>query len=73
MPEGSYDTVAGFIIKELGLLPEEGKTYEVNYKNLKLTVLSVDERRIDKVRVEILPSTEDENEKTKKEKNKEDR
>ncbi|MDD7337182.1 MAG: hemolysin family protein [Ruminococcus sp.] len=58
LPEGSYDTVAGFIIKELGLLPEEGKTYEVNYKNLKLTVLSVDERRIDKVRVEILPSTE---------------
>lgn len=73
LPEGSYDTVAGFIIKELGLLPEEGKTYEVNYKNLKLTVLSVDERRIDKVRVEILPSTEDENEKTKKEKNKEDK
>ena len=73
LPEGSYDTVAGFIIKELGLLPEEGKTYEVNYKNLKLTVLSVDERRIDKVRVEILPSTENENEKTKKEKNKEDK
>ena len=73
LPEGSYDTVAGFIIKELGLLPEEGKTYEVNYKNLKLTVLSVDERRIDKVRVEILPSTEDENEKTKNEKNKEDK
>lgn len=71
LPEGSYDTVAGFIIKELGLLPEEGKTYEVNYKNIKLTVLSVDERRIDKVRVEILPSTEDE--KTKKEKNKEDK
>ena len=73
LPEGSYDTVAGFIIKELGLLPEEGKTYEVNYKNLKLTVLSVDERRIDKVRVEILPSTENENEKTKKEKNNEDK
>lgn len=73
LPDGSYDTVAGFIIKELGLLPEEGKTYEVNYKNIKLTVLSVDERRIDKVRVEILPSTEDENEKTKKEKNKEDK
>ena len=31
------------------------------------------ERRIDKVRVEILPSTENENEKTKKEKNKEDK
>ncbi len=73
LPEGSYDTVAGFIIKELGLLPEEGKTYEVDYKNLKLTVLSVDERRIDKVRVEILPSTEDEKEKPKKEKNKEDK
>ena len=50
-------------------MPKEGETYEVNYKNLKLTVLSVDERRIDKVRVEILP-VEDNDEDEEKEKNK---
>lgn len=55
LPEGNYDTLAGFIIKELGFLPEEGKTYEVEYENLKFTVLSVEDRRIEKVRVEILP------------------
>ena len=70
IPEGSYDTLAGFIIKELGFLPKEGETYEVDYKNLKLTVLSVDERRIDKVRVEILP-VEDEDEDEEKDKDRE--
>ncbi len=55
IPEGSYDTLAGFLIKELGFLPEEGETYEVNYENLKFTVLSVEDRRIEKVRVEITP------------------
>lgn len=64
LPEGSYDTLAGFIIKELGFLPKEGEIYEVEYKNLKFTVIEVDERRIEKVKVEILPlpETEDEDE-----------
>lgn len=55
IPEGSYDTLAGFIIKNLGFLPQEGEIYEVIYENLKFTVLEVDERRIEKVRVEISP------------------
>lgn len=62
MPEGSYDTLAGFIIKELGFLPQEGETYEVIYQNLKFTVLSVEDRRIEKIRVEISPVEKDEDE-----------
>ncbi|MBP3328652.1 MAG: HlyC/CorC family transporter [Clostridia bacterium] len=62
MPEGSYDTLAGFIIKNLGFLPQEGEVYEVIYENLKFTVLEVDERRIEKVRVEISPVEEEEEE-----------
>lgn len=61
LPEGDYETIAGFLIKELGYLPKEGEECEVIYKNLKFTILSVDERRIDKIRVEILP-LEDEHE-----------
>jgi CBS domain containing-hemolysin-like protein len=35
---------------------------EVIYKNLKFTVLNVEDRRIGKIRVEILPLDESENE-----------
>ncbi len=62
IPEGSYDTLAGFIIKNLGFLPQEGEIYEVIYENLKFTVLEVEERRIEKVRVEISPVEEDDEE-----------
>lgn len=62
MPEGSYDTLAGFIIKNLGFLPEEGELYEVLYENLKFTVLEVEDRRIEKVRVEISPVEDEDDE-----------
>lgn len=55
IPEGDYDTVAGFIISQLGYLPQEGEQNEVVFENIKFTVLEVENRRIEKVRVEILP------------------
>lgn len=55
LPEGDYDTVAGYIISELGYLPSDGEMNEVTFENIKFTVLSVESRRIEKVRVEILP------------------
>ena len=55
LPEGDYDTVAGFVISLLGYLPKPGETPEIMYENLKFTVIEVEERRIVKVRVEILP------------------
>ncbi|HRT82362.1 MAG TPA: transporter associated domain-containing protein, partial [Oscillospiraceae bacterium] len=58
-PEGEYDTLAGFIISLLGFLPQDGEMNEVVYKNLRFTVLNVEDRRIDKVRVEILPEEEE--------------
>ncbi len=55
LPEDDYDTVAGFIISELGYLPKDGEMNEVMFENLKFTVLAVDNRRIEKIRLEILP------------------
>ena len=55
LPEGDYDTVAGYIISCLGYLPKEGEHNEVMFENIKFTVLEVENRRIEKVRVEILP------------------
>ncbi len=60
IPEGDYDTLGGFIISRLGFLPQDGDMNEVIFDNVKFTILNVEERRIGKVRVEILPSRETE-------------
>ena len=58
LPEGEYDTLGGMIMSYLGRIPapEEHPTVEVS--NILFTVLSLDERRIDKVRAEKLPQPE---------------
>ena len=57
LPEGSYQTVAGFILDSLGRIPEEGDIVE--YKNIRLTVKAMDGVRIDKVEMRLVPSTQD--------------
>ncbi len=53
LPEGDYDTLAGFVINLLGYLPTGKKENEIAvYENLTFTVLEVDERRIEKIKVE---------------------
>lgn len=59
-PDGDYDTIGGYIISVLGFLPQDGEMNEVQFENVKFTVLSVEERRIDKVKIEILPVEEKE-------------
>ncbi len=56
LPEGDYDTIGGFIISELGYLPQDGEMNVVEYSNLRFTVLNVEDRRIGRVKIEILPS-----------------
>lgn len=63
LPKGDYDTIGGFLISRLGYLPVDGGMDEVEYENLKFTVLSVDERRIDKIKIEIFPRENEEEEK----------
>ena len=46
LPEGDFESVGGFIIHILGKIPETGE--ELTYENLKITIKSADERRIDK-------------------------
>jgi CBS domain containing-hemolysin-like protein len=52
--EEDYDTVAGFIFSTLGHIPEldESVDFEHEGKKVRLTVISVTRRRIEKVRVE---------------------
>lgn len=58
-PDGDYDTLGGFIISLLGFLPSDGDMNKVQYENIEFTVLNVDERRIGKVKVHLLPKEEE--------------
>ncbi len=58
LPEGDYETLAGFIMDELQCIPKNGEMNEVVFENVKFTVLSVEDRRIEKIKVEITPEPE---------------
>jgi putative hemolysin len=49
LPEGPYETVAGYVLAELGRLPQVGDTIAVEGRTL--TVLELDGRRIARLRV----------------------
>jgi putative hemolysin len=57
LPEGPYETVAGYVLAELGRLPEVGDTVEVEGRTL--TVLELDGRRIARLSVSPPPQPED--------------
>jgi hypothetical protein len=62
LPEGDYETLAGYIMDELQFIPKDGEMNEVVFENVKFTVLSVEDRRIEKIKVEITPVEESEEE-----------
>src|SRR5690625_4991347 len=49
LPDGPFDTLAGFVMTRLGRMPEVGDT--VVWGDLALTVTALDGRRIDRLRV----------------------
>ncbi len=62
LPEGDYETLAGFIMDELQCIPKNGEMNEVVFENVKFTVLEVEDRRIEKIKVEITPVPETDSE-----------
>ncbi len=73
LPEGDYDTVAGFVLDQLGRIPEEDEHPVVEYDRLTLTVMAMDDRAIDRVHIEVAPlPPEEDDEDARKRKNKED-
>ena len=57
LPEGNYQTLAGFILDRLGYIPEEGK--ELSYKNLCLEITEMKRVKIERVLISFLPGPED--------------
>ena len=67
IPEGEYETLAGYIMDVLGRIPGENEHPEVALENITFTVMEMDERRIERVHVRVEPKAEegDENPKEK--------
>ena len=59
LPEDEYDTIGGFVISLLGYLPNDGEMNELDYKNLHFTILNLEDKRIGKLKVEILPEEDE--------------
>jgi putative hemolysin len=57
IPQGDYDTLGGFVISLLGILPQEGENCEVDYENIHFSILNIEDRRIGKVKLEISQQT----------------
>jgi len=53
LPEGPYETVAGYVMAELGHLPQIGESVDVD--GYRLTVAELDGRRVARVRVGRVP------------------
>ncbi len=58
--DDDFDTMAGFVLSLLGYIPEPDARPEVEYHNLRFTVLDMDDKRIAKIRLDVL-GTEDDN------------
>jgi CBS domain containing-hemolysin-like protein len=50
MPEGPYETLAGFVMAQLGHIPAVGETAE--YHGWRFTVTAAERRRIEQVKVQ---------------------
>jgi putative hemolysin len=49
LPEGDYDTIAGFVIDILGTIPSDGEHPSVTVSGIIFTVDEVEERRIERI------------------------
>lgn len=59
LPEGDYDTVAGFLMDQLGHIPSAEEQAQVTLDGVTLTIREMDDRRIEQVLVHIDPPAED--------------
>jgi len=57
LPDGPYETLAGFIMARLGHVPRLGEAVEVD--GHRLTVSKMDDRRVERVRVDPIVETND--------------
>lgn len=52
LPEGDYETVAGFLLERIGNIPSEGQQYR--YNNVNFTITEMDGLRVERVRIDYI-------------------
>ena len=60
------DTFGGFVLGLYGLIPEDGATFEVSTEQMDISVLSINEHRIEKAIITLKTPTEDDEEESAK-------
>ena len=58
LPDGPYETLAGFVMASLGHVPRIGEAVEAD--GHRLTVSELDGRRVSRVRIDPIESADDE-------------
>ena len=56
LPEGEFETVAGFMLEQLGSVPKGGEV--VQLPGWRYTVVDVEKNRVSKVKIEKLPAAD---------------
>ncbi|MBR1703759.1 MAG: HlyC/CorC family transporter [Clostridia bacterium] len=59
VPESESNTVAGWVLELFGEIPKQDD--EITYENLLISVLKTDNRRVEQVRVRVMPSERTDN------------
>jgi putative hemolysin len=61
LPEGkSFDTMSGFLVEQLGRIPDAEESPVIQYEHIRFTVLLVEENWIAKIKAEIQKNDEEE-------------
>ncbi len=56
IPEGEdYETIGGFVFAKMGKIPRSGE--QLVHQNARLTILAAEDRRINRLRIELIPPT----------------
>ncbi len=55
IPEGDYETLGGFVLSKLGQIPGADDHPQVTFENAEFTVMSMEDRRVARVHIEITP------------------
>ncbi len=58
LPEGDYDTIGGLVTELLGYLPKESEHPTVTVKGLSITVLQVEDQRLERLLISKSPGAE---------------
>jgi CBS domain containing-hemolysin-like protein len=56
IPKGDYETIAGFVINNIGRIPTAGEEFIIN--NFKITILSATRTRINSLKLTLLRRNE---------------